>query len=422
MRRLFTPAASGGVTPRLWEIPSGRLLKSLEGFAFAAAFSAGGKWFANGRPNEVRLIDRRTGRLSAQHKLPQNSSLSHKCLTFTRDGKHLLWGDWQGVSVMETATGKMVKRIEQRGNSTLFFTLSPVGDLMAVSSAAAGGPFALWDWRQGVRLRFLPARTKPVVMPQEMQFSAEGRWVAAVGSDNILRVWEVATGQEVRNYRPYVQEQGWSRFASLVFAADGRTIVTSGTDAQILQWDLTGRLRDGQFQPAALSTQDLRHHWNNLAGADGEQAFDSFWVLASNPQATLPFLQHHLAPTPAVDNERIAKLIQTLDSADFSQRESAMEELAKLEELAEPALRKAQEAKPSLEVRRRLDTLLDAIRDAPLSPDKRRQIRAITILEQVGSDKAQDLVQRLAKGAPAARQTRECQRVLRQWAQSKNGK
>jgi hypothetical protein len=273
-----------------------------------------------------------------------------------------------------------------------------------------------------VRLRSLAVKTKPVIMPQDIQFSADGRWVAAVGSDNILRVWEAASGQEVRNYQLYNQNEGWARLSTLVFAPDGRTVVTGDTVAQILQWDLTGRLRDGQLQPAALPKEDLARHWDNLAGADGEKAYDSLWAFVSNPQATLPFFQQKLTPAPAVDDQRIAKHIQALDSEDFAQREHAMKELAKLEELAELALRKAQEAKPPLEVKRRIDLLLDKIRDTSLSLDKLRQARAVTILEQIGPDKAQDLIERLAKGAPAARQTREAQRVLRYWTRSKQGK
>jgi RNA polymerase sigma factor (sigma-70 family) len=406
------------ITPRLWEVPSGRLLKSLDGFAVAAAFSADGKWFANAWPREVRLFDRKTGRLSARHQLPQNDSVVRKSMAFTPDGKYLLWSDRSGLSAMEAATGRIDKRIGQVAHFDLFFTLSPEGDLIA----ATEGSFALWDWRRGVRLRSLAVKTKPVLMPQEIQFSAAGRWLAAVGSDNILRVWEAASGQEVRNYRLYDQNGGWARLSTLVFAPDGRTVITGDTAAQILQWDLTGRLRDGQLQPAALTKADLSRHWDNLAGADGEKAYDSLWAFVSNPQATLPFFQQKLTPAPAIDDQRIAKHIQALDSEDFAQRERAMKELAKLEELAEPALRKAQEAKPSLEVKRRIDLLLDNIRDTPLSSDKLRQVRAVTILEQIGPAKAQDFIERLAKGAPAARQTREAQRVLRHWAQSKQEK
>ena len=47
----------------------------------------------------------------------------------------------------------------------------------------------------------------------------------------------------------------------------------------------------------------------------------------------------------------VAKLLVALDSDAFDERESAASGLAKLGDLAEPALRKALEAKPTLEVR-----------------------------------------------------------------------
>jgi hypothetical protein len=51
-------------------------------------------------------------------------------------------------------------------------------------------------------------------------------------------------------------------------------------------------------------------------------------------------------------------LIADLDSEEFSKREAASCELAKLGESAEPALRTALSRKPSLEMRKRFESLL----------------------------------------------------------------
>lgn len=400
-----------GMTPRLWDVGTGRSLQSLEFAAIAAAFSADGKWFANAWPTEVHLFHRQTGRMTARYKLPQGDSIARKSLVFTPDGQLLLWGDRHGLGILETKSGKVVERIdEDRGFD--FIALSPDGKLLATT-----GGFSLWDWQRKARVRRLPARTKHVVGPQEMQFSPNGLWVAAVGSDLVLRVWEAATGLEVRNYRPYVQEQGWARFESLAWTPDSRCVVTCGRDAQILQWDVTGRLQDGKLRAASLSGQDLDRHWAALSGGDGEKAFDAMWALASAPATTLPFLEQRLAPVPAADAALVAKYIQALDSVDFEERDRATTELGKFEALAEPALRRTLETMPPLETRRRVEALLDKARDKPLDGDRLRQVRALAILDEVGAALARPLVERLAKGAPAARQTQEARRVLGQWAQ-----
>ena len=107
--------------------------------------------------------------------------------------------------------------------------------------------------------------------------------------------------------------------------------------------------------------------------------------------------------------------MKDLDSDRYVTRERATRELEKLGELAEPALRSALNRQPSLETRQRLESLLqklDPIRD----PESLRSLRAIEVLEHIGSAEAQTLLQQLARGAPEARLTQEakasCVRLL----------
>jgi hypothetical protein len=61
------------------------------------------------------------------------------------------------------------------------------------------------------------------------------------------------------------------------------------------------------------------------------------------------------------DASQFQKLIQQLDSDGFTDREAAAKELDRLDQLALPHLNKALEGKPSLEVRRRLESLIATI-------------------------------------------------------------
>jgi hypothetical protein len=108
-------------------------------------------------------------------------------------------------------------------------------------------------------------------------------------------------------------------------------------------------------------------------------------------------------------------LIADLDSNQFPVRDKATQELEKLAELAHPALKKALAGNPSLEMRQRIETLLDGW--PKWSPGKLRTLRAITVLEQTGTPEAKQLLERLAQGVPEALLTQEakgsCERLAR---------
>jgi hypothetical protein len=109
-----------------------------------------------------------------------------------------------------------------------------------------------------------------------------------------------------------------------------------------------------------------------------------------------------------------------LDSDRFETREQASAELQRLGEQAEPALRKAMAAKPSLEASRRLRALLDRVERRTPSAEQLHALRAVEVLEHIGSPEAQRVLQTLAEGAPEAMLTREAKAALVRLAHRSN--
>ena len=103
--------------------------------------------------------------------------------------------------------------------------------------------------------------------------------------------------------------------------------------------------------------------------------------------------------------QRIARLLADLDDDEFTVRENASEELAKLGVSVLPALQKALAAEPSPEVRYRVETLLKKL--STPTPERLRLQRAVMVLEQIGSPEAKQLLDTLAKGAEGALLTHE---------------
>jgi hypothetical protein len=81
---------------------------------------------------------------------------------------------------------------------------------------------------------------------------------------------------------------------------------------------------------------------------------------------------------------------------------------------AEPSLREALAGQPSLEARRRIERLLDRLgTPSALLPEEARSLRAVEVLEYVGSPAAREVLGRLARGAPHARLTQEARASLK---------
>jgi hypothetical protein len=124
------------------------------------------------------------------------------------------------------------------------------------------------------------------------------------------------------------------------------------------------------------------------------------------------FLKQRLRAVPHPDPQRIARLIAELSSKRFTERQAADAELKKLDVLAEKALRQALQSGPPLELRRRLDQLLQGINAPVPSVETLQVLRALAVLEQIASPQARDLVRTLAEGAPGAHLTREARAAL----------
>jgi hypothetical protein len=137
--------------------------------------------------------------------------------------------------------------------------------------------------------------------------------------------------------------------------------------------------------------------------------------LADVPEQAVRLLRDRLRPAAAPPAEELRRLIAALDDASFERREAATKRLADLDELAEAAMRDALRGQPSREVRRRLEGLLAEPRLVQV-PEARRQLRAVRLLESIGSGEARQVLEQLAKGAPEARLTRDAQAALRRLA------
>jgi WD40 repeat protein len=370
-------------------------------------FSPDGKLLAveEGEGKAVWLYDPATGKQVCTVE-GMTTSAYPMLLTFSPDGRILAAADRKAIHLAEVPSGRQLPPIvPPKERYAVAVALSPNGRTLAVpcTSLFKGGMMILWEVATGKERLMFP---EPPGEIHNVAISPDGRLLAAGGFDqNVIYLWDALTGERLTQLKGH---QG--NIDSLAFSPDGRHLASGSQDTSALIWDVTGLAKELPRR-GPLTRKELDELWSTLAGADAAKAYQAILTLQAVHDQAASLLAERLRLKPAVD-KRIARLLALLDSGDFAERERVTKELRELGWVAEPALHKALEDKPSLEARQRMKALLDDIRKQPLPPEMLRMLRGMEVLEHIGTLTARKTLDSLAEGVPQARLTREAKAVL----------
>jgi len=335
--------------------------------------------------------------------------------SFSPDGRLLVVPDG---SIFDTTSGKAVLTLSVEGKLSLGMPVAisrdgayaALGVFQPVTKPGWGDRemIGVQVWELATLLPVARLETGPLA---HLAFTPDSRHLITAGPE-ALQLWDIASAKVLTQRKAPARVRGSygdSFVSSMALAPDGHTVATGHVDTTILLWDLPAPASNGPAAP--MKAGQLSARWDDLASADAGRAFASIARLADMPEQAVEFMRDRLHPVKAPSSEEFGRLIADLDSPQFARREAATKQLTELGELADAALRKALSKTPPLEVQRRIEALL-ARPPLTRTPDARRNLRAVRVMEAIGTANAQDLLKMLSTGAPDARLTQEAKAAL----------
>jgi len=251
----FSPDArrilSGGfdMALRLWDTATGQELRKSKGDKASSMVNTVA-WSPDGR---LALLgagqSQRSSRLSLWDVEQWKEIRSFEgiddfvtCLAFSPDGRRAMAGTASGsVRCWDVGDGREISRFDPPVRWAHDLAFAPDG-LTAVFAGGAGSggiptrPGAdevrvvrLWEVATGRELKRLEGHTGVV---RSARFTLAGRHVVSAGEDRTIRIWDAGAGTLIRTIRSAEPIQ------RAVFSQDERLAVTASSDGPVLVWDL----------------------------------------------------------------------------------------------------------------------------------------------------------------------------------------
>jgi hypothetical protein len=193
------------------------------------------------------------------------------------------------------------------------------------------------------------------MLPAGGAFSHDGRFVFCHRNIDDVFIYETSTG----TLRGSIATKAGAGL-SLVIGSDDRTMATGCADTSILVWDLDRPIGgEPDLPPADAPGAKVADYWQALGEVERKKAEPALWALVRGPKQTLALLKDKLRP--------------------------------------------ANEKEPGL------------FEDPQKPPTSFRELRALEVLERIGTPEARKLVEAVSAGHADALLTAEARRVLSHW-------
>jgi WD40 repeat protein len=404
---------------RVWATKTGKELRTIDGRWQGSAFDVSPKRgcvaFAT-KERAIELIDASTGNGQASLRIQTDSSPHFEAgVTFSADGQFLAVAHLTrpgksyrgGVSLWDLTTGKETANLKWNSRHSLRgiagLSLSANGKALA---RADGRCLFVWDVAAGAERQWAEADCGF----NAVAFAPDGKSLAVGDGNGLITLWDVKTAKVIGKF-----EGHRAPVAGLAWTPDGTVLASSSADGSVLLWDATGKApAPAKPKPPTPAQRKaaLDKAWDDLAGPSVPAAYRAMLALATDPKEGLALLRERLKPPAAPAAGDIAALIAGLDDDAKAKADRAERALAAYGEAVRGALQRAPANKPSAEARRRIERLLAGLDDPAQCPEALRVLRAVEVLEYLGTPDAVALLHALAGEAVRKPEKADAARAL----------
>ncbi len=201
----------------LWDIKSGEKLHTLKGhddLGTRVAFSPDSRFALTGdEGGTLNLWEVPSGRhLRTFLTKDEGSTGTVRALAFSHDGRSVLSGTLDAkVRLWDVNTGKLIRVMEGKTEWLNAVALSPDG-----TRALAGGPdmtVKMWDCATGGILATFTGHSSDIY---SLTFSADGRYALSGGADGVIKLYDIEKKKEIAS-RVHIGLKDW-----VMYTPDGR--------------------------------------------------------------------------------------------------------------------------------------------------------------------------------------------------------
>jgi WD40 repeat protein len=177
----------------------------------------------------------RKARLQKVFDLPPEGTFNTDSMTFTvrghltAQGEHVITRTTAGFQILDTQTGEPIGAPFADPHD-MVEGVSPNGRYLAI----VGKDHSIHVWDSDSRQPFgLPLPGNDSIFRAGVAVSSDGRHVAAADSKNTVRLWEAQTGRQIAT----LVGRADARVTALVFSPDGRSLASAGNEHTVRLWD-----------------------------------------------------------------------------------------------------------------------------------------------------------------------------------------
>jgi WD40 repeat protein len=336
------------------------------------------------------------------------------------DGKKLAGVHENNLTVYDIARGCLIHRIDFKGD--VFFHCHGIAfspDARSITSLCSdverlrgGEPkqklsFQVWELATG-SLRLERAAGLKLTWETPTIFVHDRLF--AVAQDHVVHLIDPNTGKLCATLNGHDRD-----VSALAVSRDRKLLATGSKDSSVVVWELPTM---PTAPPERLAEKELGAAWTPLAGDDAGKAYDAMRRLALAEDQAVEHFRKHLKPVHDVDDATLQRWLADLDSEQYALRARATQGLLEQGDRAEDSLKELLADPPSLEFTRRAQAILAQLAARRVKPEGKalQAIRAVEVLEMIGTTAAKRLLDNLAKGSPYNILTREAAASLRRLA------